>query len=457
MNPLKLTRTLIRIIIKHHDSDWQRQYAGNYALATVMVLPLVTCILVLVLFVSGSPYAARTLPYFFGGTLVSVVVFTAYKKGLIRFAGLYIIFLYLLLGFGLVWSVGIDVGAMVFCSGAVIFAGTLCGYWCSFGLATMSVGFLFGFRAAELHDVVHPVYAMSQKPTNFGVVLLLALLFHFLTAVSGSLFRLERTRQKIRDMEQSFARQKNLLTYRMKKQSQKLQSAEFEKMQQVYRLAEVGETSAALMHDLANNLTTLALEIDGIEARENRTSVRRAKNQVKQINTILTRTRQQLKGDYQPKVFDAAKEISATIRLLRVSAARGGVTLEWDSPLLGRRFDCLGEKVLFGRLLTNIITNAIESYGQVPAHASSKPRVLITLKATDTTLHLNITDWGKGIGAEAAGKIFDPFYTTKREGLGMGLYLTKRFIENNFGGKIALASRHHPTTFAIELPRAVQK
>jgi signal transduction histidine kinase len=446
----KYYETVVCFIQDHGKYAWQRQLANTYTLGTAIILPLTTLVLVAALLIADSTYAARTLPFFVIATGLGEILWLFTKRGVVAFSGIYLVLLHLILSFGIIWSVGIGVGSMVLCSGAILFAGMLCGYWCALVPAKISTVFMLAFRAAELHDLVHPAYVMSPKPTNFSAVVLLALLFHLLSAIGGSLYRLEETRRELREAETNFAHQKNRLTNKIKLQSQKLQSAEAEKTRQLYRLAEVGEVSTALMHDLANNLTSLAMEIDGIEAKASSPSVHRAKKQLQQISSALNRTRQQLKGEYHPQIFDLAKETDHTIKLLQTQAHKAGISLAWTKPRHGR-FDASGEKVLFGQLLTNVIRNAIESY-RTPT-SSHQSKVAISLKVRRSKTLLIVTDWGKGIAPADAERIFEPFYTTKEGGMGMGLYLTKRFVEGSFGGTIELETSSGSTSFTISLPK----
>jgi signal transduction histidine kinase len=66
---------------------------------------------------------------------------------------------------------------------------------------------------------------------------------------------------------------------------------------------------------------------------------------------------------------------------------------------------------------------------------------------------LSVTDYGIGISPEELDNIFKPFYTTKPGGLGVGLYLAKRFIESNLGGSLSANSSPRRTVFTMTLPR----
>lgn len=60
-------------------------------------------------------------------------------------------------------------------------------------------------------------------------------------------------------------------------------------------------------------------------------------------------------------------------------------------------------------------------------------KIMIRTDRTDEKLSIAVEDTGMGISAEKLSKIFDPFYTTKQDGLGLGLALTKRIVEEHKG------------------------
>ena len=81
-----------------------------------------------------------------------------------------------------------------------------------------------------------------------------------------------------------------------------------------------------------------------------------------------------------------------------------------------------------------------------------KRQLTITTAADHDELWIEITDTGPGIAAERLPHIFDPFYTTKENGTGLGPSLSYSIIQEH-GGKLAVASTPgHGATFSIELP-----
>ena len=99
--------------------------------------------------------------------------------------------------------------------------------------------------------------------------------------------------------------------------------------------------------------------------------------------------------------------------------------------------------------LMNLMLNAIEA---MPKGGT----LSITIDQTDQTLRLEIADTGPGIGEEEAKKIFEPFYTTKEQGLGLGMPYAKKIIDQH-GGTISLNSRPgEGTTIIVALPAGAE-
>jgi signal transduction histidine kinase len=101
----------------------------------------------------------------------------------------------------------------------------------------------------------------------------------------------------------------------------------------------------------------------------------------------------------------------------------------------------------------NVISNAIESYGN--RRGRKERPVIIRLERVRSKLSISVTDHGKPISPRHIDKIFEPFYTTKPNGIGIGLFIVKQVVENDFDGSISLDSdKRSGTTFNIRLPKS---
>ncbi|MFC2008029.1 nitrogen regulation protein NR(II), partial [Chloroflexota bacterium] len=97
------------------------------------------------------------------------------------------------------------------------------------------------------------------------------------------------------------------------------------------------------------------------------------------------------------------------------------------------------------QVLVNVITNAVQA---MPGGG----KLIIDSRQQNDFIELDITDTGEGIPAENMNKIFDPLYTMKAKGIGLGLAVCKTIIERHAGHIEAKSGKDGGTTFTIKLP-----
>ena len=94
------------------------------------------------------------------------------------------------------------------------------------------------------------------------------------------------------------------------------------------------------------------------------------------------------------------------------------------------------DPVLMQQVLLNLLRNAIEANRE--AHPDNPSQVCLQLSAGEGRVHLRVTDQGPGVSTEQLDKLFTPFYTSKTDGLGLGLSMSQSIIESFGGGLEAL-------------------
>jgi C4-dicarboxylate-specific signal transduction histidine kinase len=113
----------------------------------------------------------------------------------------------------------------------------------------------------------------------------------------------------------------------------------------------------------------------------------------------------------------------------------------------------LGDRIQLQQVLINLLVNATEAMREVPVE-----RRRLVIHATHETMDdhawavVMVEDAGVGLREPEAGKLFDPFYTTKPDGLGMGLSISRSIIEGHGGRLWATANPDHGATFHLALP-----
>jgi two-component system, NtrC family, nitrogen regulation sensor histidine kinase NtrY len=146
-----------------------------------------------------------------------------------------------------------------------------------------------------------------------------------------------------------------------------------------------------------------------------------------------------------------AVDLADMLRTLLDTDVPSRVTVKLDAPADLPPID--GHYDLLLRAFRNIVRNAVEAMEAVP-----EPRLHVALQAADGTagaprwVEVQITDNGGGLPSEEADRIFEPDFTTKTRGTGLGLALVRQAVEGD-GGSIEAENRGKGARFVVRLPR----
>ena len=182
---------------------------------------------------------------------------------------------------------------------------------------------------------------------------------------------------------------------------------------------------------------------DWSEAREAISSIVRDGHRGSQV---IARVRALLKKESQAKTrVDVNALVREIVNLLEPNLR--GVSLEFG--LQERLPLVLGDRVLIQQILLNLILNALDAMRTV----TDRARFLgIRTQFSAESIVVSVEDAGVGIVPEHRDRVFTAFYTTKSDGLGLGLPLSRSVIEDH-GGKLWLEPNHlHGVTFRFTLP-----
>ncbi|HKP37198.1 MAG TPA: ATP-binding protein, partial [Pyrinomonadaceae bacterium] len=215
------------------------------------------------------------------------------------------------------------------------------------------------------------------------------------------------------------------------------------------RIAALGRAAAQVAHEVKNPLAGLLLYSMHLKSRAANFSEGEAylvDKIVETINHLISRV-EQILGFARPVNLTLSSRnfnqiINDILELLRpqLTANKVEVRLSMDQAV----YAMMDEASMRGALM-NLILNAIEAMRQGGA-------LSITIDQTDETVRIEIVDTGSGIAEEEAKKIFEPFYTTKEQGLGLGMPYSKKIIDQH-GGTISLDSQPgEGTRISIALP-----
>jgi signal transduction histidine kinase len=134
----------------------------------------------------------------------------------------------------------------------------------------------------------------------------------------------------------------------------------------------------------------------------------------------------------QPSFTDLSVLMQETLLLVSPMARKRGVNLTLEAPQ-DRLSPCWVDRSQLKRVFLNIIINAIEA-------SREGMDVQVRVEEREGWIWVRVRDFGCGIPEEILPKVFDPYFTTKEEGTGLGLSLSKQIVERH-GGSMGISSR----------------
>ena len=226
----------------------------------------------------------------------------------------------------------------------------------------------------------------------------------------------------------------------------------------VTRVATMGELASSMAHEIKQPLTAIlsnaqaaqrflsATEPDLGEVREILDDIVRDD---KRVSEVIRRMRALLKKQTAPyELFDLNEAVRECLALVYSAPLLDGLSIKaekvWDRVLVR------ADRVQLQQVLFNLMVNAATAMRGAPQ--PSRRMVVQTALENDQTVKVSVTDSGTGIDEHNVDRLFEPFYTTKPEGMGMGLSISQTIIKAH-GGK--MGARNNPeggATFYFTLP-----
>jgi len=226
----------------------------------------------------------------------------------------------------------------------------------------------------------------------------------------------------------------------------------------VSRVSLAGEMAGALAHELSQPLTAIAAYARGClrllagRASEPATiyeGISEVVQQAERAGDVLGRLREFVRGGAWRRAFvEVGPLIDAAVSLARIEAIQNEVEIEAridpDLPPV------LADHIQIEQVLLNLLRNAIDAIA-----AADSPERLIVVEAHckgGRTVQISVADSGPGVIPEVANRLFEPFMTTKPEGMGMGLSISRSIVESH-GGRLQMLQRvDSGATFVFDLP-----
>jgi two-component system sensor kinase FixL len=208
----------------------------------------------------------------------------------------------------------------------------------------------------------------------------------------------------------------------------------------ISRLTAMGEMASALAHELNQPLSAIANYMKGsrrlLEGNSDEQSATlrdvmdKAADQALRAGQIIRRLRDFVaRGETERQVERVTKLVEEASALALVGAKDQGIRVKFQfDPSIDL---VLADKVQIQQVLLNLMRNAIEAM----EGGQKRELTVSTAPAGDDMISISVTDTGAGIAPEMASQLFQPFVTTKRSGMGVGLSISRTIVEGH-GGQI---------------------
>jgi two-component system, LuxR family, sensor kinase FixL len=225
----------------------------------------------------------------------------------------------------------------------------------------------------------------------------------------------------------------------------------------VTRVATLGELTASIAHEVNQPLAAIVtngnaclrwLAGDSPNLDEARETARRIIRDGNRAGDVIGRIRTlSRKTGTEKELLDMNQAIREVVALAEGEVRRNGVALRMD--LTGDLPPILGDRVELEQVVLNLIMNAIEAMSAI----GDRPRELVIRSQSGEVdqVRVAVQDSGIGLDPQSMGRIFDAFYTTKPQGMGMGLAISRSIVENHGGRLWAIPNDGPGATFQFTL------
>ena len=254
-----------------------------------------------------------------------------------------------------------------------------------------------------------------------------------------------------------------LTEHRRRQLAEVLSRQRMTELAHVNRFATAGELTASIAHEINQPLGSILANAETAEAilKSQRPDIaelpdiielkdivndilhddRRATEVIQRMRSLLK------KAPFEQKQFDLNEVVQETIRFF--SSLAVGRRFELVSVITPEALPILGDRIQLQQVILNLVVNGIDAMRDTP----SEDRIIsIRTSRVENFAQLSVSDRGSGIPEEKLKQVFEPFFTSKAEGMGMGLSIARTIIEAHKGAISAKNRDHGGASFRIKLP-----
>lgn len=434
------------------DNDAKRQYILNVLALGSVALVFVAFLDSLIYCIVSADYRGSHPLWILAVSLFFIGVYLLSRRGYIGLASSLFLGVYLLLATYpiVVWGILLPQGPLTY-SLIIVMSGVLLGSVVAFYLAGVMIFMLLAITRMGNTKLLQFDTTWSDKVGDYNDVVGYGAIFLSVAMVSWLANReAERSLERAIASEVALTKERNFLELKVAERTKDLEKAHIAKMLEIHRFAEFGRLTSTLLHEIANPLSAVVLEVERLERNGQSKLLHQIKSGINHIEKYLEATRRQLRQESEIRFFEIAHEIELVVDLLapRARANRVGICTKIEKGL-GLR----GDSVRFNQVIANLVANAVDAYTGTTTPKNRK--ITITAIKDSPFAIISVIDKGVGIPSSDLDKIFEAFYTTKNQhrGIGIGLSIAKQIVEDEMGGTIkATSHRQKGTEFRLTIP-----
>jgi C4-dicarboxylate-specific signal transduction histidine kinase len=223
------------------------------------------------------------------------------------------------------------------------------------------------------------------------------------------------------------------------------------------RVTTMGELTASLAHEVRQPIAAVVTDAntclrwltrDHANMEEAREAASRAVKDATRAADIISRIRLLFtKGTPERGLLDVNDVIRDLILLLRTEVSRYEISVRTE--LVADLPPVMGDRVQLQQVVMNLIMNSIDAMKTVEG---TRELTIMSQRAENAQLLVSVIDTGVGLPSQEADEIFKAFFTTKRQGIGMGLSISRSIVESHGGRLWATGNPGRGATFQFSLP-----
>ena len=288
--------------------------------------------------------------------------------------------------------------------------------------------------------------AEQQKPAPLLLTLVIVGWVTWTSLALASL--LKRVGDYLSDLNRELEEHRTLLEARIAERTRELQEAQAHVLHQE-KMAAFGLLAAGIAHEVGNPLTSISSLIQMLQRRDQdaytKEKLTLVSGQLERIQTTLRElvnfSRPASTARTRVAIADVLQE---ALNIAKYYKRTKGRQIETNVP--GDLPAVLGVRDQLVQVFLNLILNAIDA-------TDTGGRILVRGEIVAERLVIHVEDNGVGIAAEHQPRLFQPYFTTKKHGTGLGLFVTRKLVLDH-GGEMDVTSRPGRTSFCLRLPMA---